>query len=242
MNRTLVVGDIHGGLKALAQLVERAKIKPRDTLIFLGDYVDGWSDSANVISYLIALAKQNTCVFMRGNHDDLTQKWLQTGDLNEVWLQHGGQSTIDAYRNFSKEEIKAHLQFYEQMVDYYIDSKNRLFVHAGFTNLKGPKAEYNSIPFYWDRTLWEMALSIDRRLGPGDSHYPQRFQLFEEIYIGHTPVTRIGITKPYRAANVWNVDTGAAFKGKLSLINVDTKEFVQSDPVFEFYPNENGRN
>jgi serine/threonine protein phosphatase 1 len=39
--RTLVIGDIHGGLRALHQIIERAHVTPQDTLIFLGDYVDG---------------------------------------------------------------------------------------------------------------------------------------------------------------------------------------------------------
>lgn len=91
-----------------------------------------------MVSYLIELAKQNTCIFLRGNHDDLTYRWLKTGELNEQWLQHGGQSSIDAYRSFTTEEIKNHLDFYQQMLNYYIDKQNRLFVHAGFTNLHGP--------------------------------------------------------------------------------------------------------
>ena len=37
MSRTLVIGDIHGGLKAVIQVLERAKVSPNDTLIFLGD-------------------------------------------------------------------------------------------------------------------------------------------------------------------------------------------------------------
>ena len=53
--RTLVIGDIHGGLRALHQIMERAKVTPKDTLIFLGDYVDGWSQSPQVIDYLIEL-------------------------------------------------------------------------------------------------------------------------------------------------------------------------------------------
>ena len=55
MMRTLVIGDIHGGLKALHQVVERANITKDDHLIFLGDYVDGWSESAQVLQYLIKL-------------------------------------------------------------------------------------------------------------------------------------------------------------------------------------------
>lgn len=48
--RTLVFGDIHGGLKALVQLLDRARINQNDQLIFIGDYVDGWSESAQLIS------------------------------------------------------------------------------------------------------------------------------------------------------------------------------------------------
>ncbi|MFO7720665.1 MAG: metallophosphoesterase family protein [Gillisia sp.] len=242
MQRTIAIGDIHGGLKALIQLLEEISITPDDTLIFLGDYVDGWKDSANVVSYLIDLAKQNSCIFLRGNHDELTYRWLKTGELNEQWLQHGGQSSIDAYRNFTSEEIKDHLDFYEQMLNYYIDKQNRLFVHAGFTNLHGPEQEYHESSFYWDRTLWETALSLDKNMPTTHTFYPARLKLFKEIFIGHTPVSRIDEEKPVKMANVWNIDTGAAFKGKLSGIDVDSKNVWQSQPLYKLYPNEEGRN
>ena len=65
--RTLAIGDIHGGLKALIQLLERANVTKNDRLIFVGDYVDGWSESAQVIQYLIELSKINECIFIKGN-------------------------------------------------------------------------------------------------------------------------------------------------------------------------------
>ncbi len=102
MDRTLVIGDIHGGLRALVQVMKRAEVSPGDKLIFLGDYVDGWSDSANVVTYLNELGQQNSCIFMRGNHDDLTYRWLKDWELNDPWLKHGGQSSIDAYRKCEK--------------------------------------------------------------------------------------------------------------------------------------------
>ena len=55
MTRTLAIGDIHGGLRALEQILERAKVTQDDLLIFLGDYVDGWSESAQTVSFLIEL-------------------------------------------------------------------------------------------------------------------------------------------------------------------------------------------
>ena len=57
INRILVIGDIHGGLRALHQIMERAKVTTTDTLIFLGDFVDGWSESPQVIDFLIDLSK-----------------------------------------------------------------------------------------------------------------------------------------------------------------------------------------
>lgn len=128
------------------------------------------------------------------------------------------------------------------MVDYYVDPKNRLFVHAGFQSSHGPEMEYYKTAFYWDRTLWETALCLDKELAEDHWHYPSRLKLFKEIFIGHTPVVRIGKTEPVQAANVWNLDTGAAFKGPLTIMDIETKEFWQSDPVWTLYPEEQGRN
>ena len=41
MKRTFVIGDIHGGLKALLQVLNKLKVTAKDTLIFVEDYVDG---------------------------------------------------------------------------------------------------------------------------------------------------------------------------------------------------------
>jgi serine/threonine protein phosphatase 1 len=87
-----------------------------------------------------------------------------------------------------------------------------------------------------------MVCAIDSSISEEDDKYPKRLKLFKEIYIGHTPVTRVGFDKPANFANVWNVDTGAAFKGKISMLEVDSKEIWQSEPVFKLYPDEKGRN
>ena len=60
--RTLVIGDIHGALRALVQVLERADIQTDDYLIFLGDYADGWSETPEVLDFLIEYQKKQ-----RGN-------------------------------------------------------------------------------------------------------------------------------------------------------------------------------
>jgi len=240
--RTLVIGDIHGGLRALHQIMERAKVTKTDTLIFLGDYVDGWSQSPQVIDFIIDLKSKQKCICMRGNHDDLLLEWLNESKDNPMWYKHGGEATVNAYKFVSVASKKIHIEFLKSLENYYLDEKHRLFIHAGFTNVNGVAFEFFPGLFYWDRTLWETALSLDVRMLPDHPFYPKRFTLYDEIYIGHTPVTRIGKTTPVQKANVWNVDTGAAFKGCLTIMDVDTKEFWQSEPLNQLYFDEKGRN
>lgn len=240
--QTFVIGDIHGGLKALQQLIIKLKLAPKDHLIFLGDYVDGWSESANVIDFLMELRKIQPCTFIKGNHDALCLEWLTTGVKKEEWLRHGGLATVESYRGYSQAEIDKHISFIEQSKNYYITPDNRLFLHAGFTHLHGPEREYFKDMCFWDRSLWEMALALNPNLSKKDPFYPNRLLIFDEIFIGHTPVTRLGKTTPVNAVCIWNVDTGAAFKGPLTALNINTKEYIQSDPVYAFYPDERGRN
>ncbi|HMI08144.1 MAG TPA: metallophosphoesterase [Flavobacterium sp.] len=242
MNRTLVIGDIHGGLIALQQAFGRAAVTTNDKLIFLGDYVDGWSQSPQVLDFLIALRQTHDCIFMRGNHDELLWQWLGGATNNVLWSKHGGEATILAYKTVSDTQKKKHMDFLISLENYYLDSQNRLFVHAGFTSLHGVTTEHFPRLLFWERTLWETALALDPMMKPDDDSYPKRFQLYHEIYIGHTPVTRIGKTTPVQRANVWNIDTGAAFNGPLTILDADTKQFWQSDPLPSLYPAERGRN
>jgi serine/threonine protein phosphatase 1 len=240
--RTFVIGDIHGGLKALIQLLNKIEVKDEDKIVFVGDYVDGWSESAQVIQFLIELSQKINCIFIKGNHDVWCEDWLRTDEVNPTWYMHGGKETIDSYEGFSFEDKKKHLAFFEDMPLYYIDDENRLFLHAGFTSMHGVEKEVFSNFFYFDRTLWEMALTMDKRIEKDSVIYPSRLKHYNEIYIGHTPTINFEVGVPMNAMNVWNIDTGAAFFGKLSGINIETKEFFQSDNLPELYPNEKGRN
>ncbi len=240
--RVFAIGDIHGGLKALVQLLNKLELKEGDTLIFMGDYVDGWSESAQVVQFLIALSKTFNCIFIKGNHDIWCEEWLRTEEVNPTWYMHGGKESMESYSGFSAEEKVQHLQFFERLKMYHIDDKNRLFLHAGFTSMHGVEREVFTNTLFFDRTLWEMALTMDKSITENSALYPKRLKHYNEIYIGHTPTTNYGVDVPMNAANIWNVDTGAAFKGKITGMDIDTKVFMQSDTLPSLYPNEKGRN
>jgi len=240
--RTFAIGDIHGGLKALIQVLNKLEVTQKDRLIFMGDYVDGWSESAQVVQFLIELSEKFDCIFIKGNHDVWCGKWLKNDNVEQTWYLHGGNTTIESYAGFSADEKEKHLQFFDKMPLYYLDEQSRLFLHAGFTSMHGVEKEVYEETFYFDRTLWEMLLVMDSQIKNDSLLYPKRITHYNEIYIGHTPTTNYNVDVPMNVATVWNVDTGAAFKGKISALNIETKEFYQSDNLPNLYPNEKGRN
>jgi serine/threonine protein phosphatase 1 len=242
MKRTFVIGDIHGALRALKQVIGRVGPGPDDRLIFLGDYVDGWSESRPVIECLIELAGRHPCVFVMGNHDVWCMEWLAGMEADPDWLLHGGQATIDSYSGMDETERIRHLIFFSKLAPYHEDEHRRLYIHAGFTSVYGPGKERYPSNYFWDRTLWEMAVVADNRIPLSSFFYPRRLRLYDEIYIGHTPTTNYDMDTPMNRCNVWNVDTGAAFSGRVTVMDVDSKRYWQSDIVQTLYPDEKGRN
>jgi len=87
-----------------------------------------------------------------------------------------------------------------------------------------------------------MVLAINKNISRDSVLFPKRLRHFHEIYLGHTPTLNYRETMPMESCGVWNLDTGAAYYGKLSGMNTDTKQVFQSDPVPSFYPDEKGRN
>lgn len=250
---TYVIGDIHGGYKSLVQVIERAPLNKGDTIVFLGDYVDGWSQTKEVINYLIELKDKYDCVFIRGNHDQWFIDYIN-GNKNHAfpgWFNQGGQATLLSYGMDYHERLMSdylvnnvnipneHIEFFNKTKPYYIDPSGNLFVHGGFNRHFHIDDEIHNNPniFMWDRDLWQSALSYNSGQG-----YPFKMKdKFHEVFIGHTSTVMWGKTEPMNAANIWNLDTGAGFSGKLTIMNVDTKEYWQSDFVKELYPDEKGR-
>jgi serine/threonine protein phosphatase 1 len=257
-NRTLVVGDIHGGYKALLQCLERSEFdKENDLLISLGDIADGWSEVPECIEELLTI---KNLITIKGNHDDWAHHWLKSGEASRAWLNQGGKATFDAYTiHHPNLMIKHEKEFFDKQLSYYIDDDNRGFVHGGFTSSKGLGHEPHESNYFWDRDLWTLAVLSHKRIHEGGNHQSRRFDKHKEIYLGHTPTimwdvkptyreyndinqSKNGnITIPMNRSNIWNLDTGGGFGGKVTIIDIDTKEYFQSDFVKDLYPDEKGR-
>lgn len=148
MARTFTIGDIHGGYRALQQVLGRLGLKQNDRLIFLGDYVDGWSESRQVIELLMELDTRHDCVFILGNHDAWCEQWLLGWGADPDWVFHGGQATMDSYKDISTSDREKHLRFFNGMRPFYEDN-DRLFIHAGLRQRRCTDAMYG----IWTRAL-----------------------------------------------------------------------------------------
>lgn len=258
--RKFVMGDPHGGFKAVLQCLNRSGFdKEKDQLILLGDTADGWSQVPECIEEFLTI---KNLINIRGNHDDWANQWMQYRIENPMWLHQGGLATFNAYNIHHPDLIEKHqIEFFDKQIDYYIDDKNRGFVHGGFTSRKGLGNEYTSKSYYWDRDLWSLAMLSNSTTHFDEDGLPssQRFFKHKEVYVGHTTTgmwhikphypefndpnqAKQGkITVPMNRCNVWNLDTGGGFEGKLTIMDIDTKEYWQSDFLKNLYPNENGR-
>jgi serine/threonine protein phosphatase 1 len=255
VNRTFVIGDIHGRADALQQCLIRCKFDfDTDTLISLGDIADGGQQVYEVVEILLQIKNH---IPIKGNHDDWFTDWILTGIHPAGWLQ-GGYGTLKSYVNNIDPSIKVikkqnkyitglnpgdlpetHITFWNSQIPKYVDEENRCFVHGGFDRTL-PIREQPPDHLYWNRQLWYQAMSYEFTLTPNVQR-SYRFKMvddFKEVYIGHTTTEcwtyqklykndkrHLPIVDPIRAANIWNLDTGA----KLTIMDINTKKYWQSD-------------
>lgn len=190
------------------------------------------------------------------------KSYLKLIDKDDLWQQKGN-GYITA---LNPEDVPPlHQKMLRSQVKYYIDDKNNLFIHGGFNRHFLLKDQQEYI-FYWDRDLWLAAMSYESmskghdKLHGKDNNKFKMKESFNNIFIGHTATTNWSdneivsesgilinkgskpITTPMKAANIYNLDTGGGFEGKVTIMNIDNpEEYYQSDLATELYPDEKGR-
>ena len=243
--KTFILGDVHGAHKALLQVLSKSNFDyENDTLISLGDICDGWSE---VVESFEELFKIKHLIFVKGNHDlwflDFCENSLGPDGIRS-WKDHGGLATIASYQKHP-DKLTSHLSFIKKSKDYYVDDKNRAFVHAGIPNRLEPLNR--QIDYCWDRTFYQNAPTWHHQgfevKIPVD--HLNHLNLVQEWFVGHTPVSNFKNHKkdvPVKYSNITFVDTGAAFDGVLTLMDLNSGEIFQSEVVRKLYPDEKGRN
>lgn len=223
------MGDIHGAFLAMEQCFFRSGFEPNvDMLIVLGDLCDSWPDSARVLDTLLGIPNR---VLLLGNHDNWLLEWLRNGDAPGIWLLQGGEITLSSLGKGPHNEYRELLQ----NALLYFELDNLLFVHGGI-HIGSPVGEQDKRTFLWDRSLVGEALRRKSALNE------QNLTGYSKVFVGHTPTINLGITEPVWACEVVMMDTGAGWPGGLlTMMDIDSGRFYQSDPVSGLYPGSSGR-
>ena len=213
--KTFVVGDIHGAYKPLKECMKKAGFDLKnDRLICLGDVCDRGSNVKKAIDYLL---KVKNLIYILGNHDLWAIKWAESGIIPDIWMSQGGDETV---RSFPNGLSDTHLKLLKTAHSYFIDN-NKLFVHGGILSDR-PIEDQDEKVFLWDRSL--VAKAMHKKKKKKNSSITE----FKEVYVGHTPTQNFGSNTPVNSCEVWLMDTGAGWKKRLSMMNIETKEVFQS--------------
>lgn len=136
--RVLAIGDIHGCLGPLDDLLAWVAPAADDVLVTLGDYVDRGPDTRGVLDRLIELKKSRPVICLRGNHEIMMlEAWRGGRSEKKMWLGVGGVQALGSYggapgKTGTFEDVPPeHWHFLQNdLVDYH-ESERFIFVHAG---------------------------------------------------------------------------------------------------------------
>jgi len=211
--RIFAIGDIHGCLHHLEQLIAKLPIrKDKDLLVFIGDYIDRGPDSKAVVDYVLDL-RESLCpiVCLLGNHEQMFLDYL-SGRNEDTFLYNGGRETLASYgftghRIISPADLPPeHLSFFQDLQHHY-ETGEFIFVHAGLRP-GVPLSGQGLADLLWIRFDF---IRSDYDFG-------------KTVIFGHTPLSR---TLPFYGTQKVGIDTGAVYGGRLTCLELPEMRVYQ---------------
>ena len=211
MKKIFAIGDIHGCYDRLKALMGKIPIDcSRDALVFIGDYIDRGPHSVEVVDYLIQLKNRfPEVIFLKGNHEDMLDKFISGAD-RFTYLLNGGQQTLDSYltKPVQSESFPIppdHMEFFKSLRLFY-ETEEFIFVHAGLRP-RVPLESQNTEDLLWIR----------------DKFVSSKYDFGKRVIFGHTP-----LKKPLVEPNKIGIDTGAVYGNALTCIQLPNLVFFKA--------------
>jgi serine/threonine protein phosphatase 1 len=223
--RVYAIGDIHGRLDLLDQLLERIESDVRhgshlETLyVFLGDYIDRGPASSGVIERLIAFSSNQRTICLKGNHEAFLLEFFGNPGLLQEWGRYGGLNTLMSYglrpplqpnaaqsaevaATLIRAMPEAHRDFLENL-RLSLTLGDFFFVHAG-VRPRIALEQQSEEDLLWIREEFLF--------------YEQSFD--KMVVHGHSPVRQ-----PEVLDNRINIDTGAYATGRLTCLVLEGEDW-----------------
>ena len=223
------IGDIHGHAAQLRNLMTRldndGMIPKRDTVIFLGDYVDRSPASADVVRSVQEWTETHPHWHaLRGNHEQMMLDALRVGaddwPVFDRWWSQGGRETTASFAgkplsevvpNDARRVIPQHVLDWIAELPRLLVGERHAFVHGGVKPIPTWQTDTDPHDLIWIR----------------DEFLDSDFDFGHLIVHGHTPVSA-PVVRPNRIG----IDT-ILRTGRLTAVELSEKQprFIQSEVV-----------
>lgn len=240
---TIAIGDIHGNLAALNDLLGQLApgLDERDTVVFLGDYIDRGPDSRGCIDRILEFRSTSvaTVVTLIGNHEDWLLRTIQNPWQHSWVLGMEAFPTIASYSSTAVQQLQdairalgprvvtepstlpydafiaelpeKHLAFLRELRTYY-RIDDTVFIHGGLDPHSGPVEQQPRETLLW-----------------GTDHFPADYQGPDLVVYGHSDnavVDADGWPMPRFSKCAIGLDTIS--RGVLSAVELPELRVVQS--------------
>lgn len=199
-----VIGDVHGCVDQLGELLHKLPLGPKSAIVFVGDYIDRGPSSRQVIELILELRRYHRVFPLLGNHESLLLDFIDdpTPLKRARFTYNGGGATLQSYCVESGEFSipPEHVAFFRSL-SLAQQTSSHVLVHAGLPDLP---LDAIRLQEQRDTLLWVRG-----------TFHRSTFDWGKTIVHGHSRVPKVHID-PRRI----NVDTGCVYGGALSAVHL----------------------
>ncbi|MEZ6092936.1 MAG: metallophosphoesterase family protein [Pirellulaceae bacterium] len=205
MSRLIAIGDVHGCDFALETLLNEIQPTTRDTLVFLGDYVDRGPNSNRVLDILVDLITHCRVIPLIGNHEIMVFKGWRGVTTFDFWMMHGGRETLASYGGDPRNVPQDHMTFLSHCLRHH-ETERHIFLHACYDPFVSLDEQPDQILFW--RHIFD--------------DVPPPFENGKTVVVGHTPQQDGTIRN---LGHILMIDTNCYGNGWLTAVDVNS-DFV----------------
>jgi serine/threonine protein phosphatase 1 len=223
-SRLYVIGDIHGRLDLLDQLIDAIhrdadQFDGNSLTVTLGDYIDRGPNSRGVIERLMANPFPGKYVALKGNHEALLAAFLDDPAVGLQWRHLGGLETLQSFglpvgqlmlnRDYDQAADQLRAKLLPEHLKFLHSLKTSLTIGHYFLCHAGVRP----------------GVALDRQREEDLLWIRDEFLYCEDdfgkiVVHGHTPVE-----KPEFLSNRINIDTGAFATGRLTCVVLEAEKY-----------------
>jgi hypothetical protein len=235
VRKTFIIGDVHGCIDELQELMQQLAPDAEDRLIFIGDLIDRGPDSLAVVKQVFQWSKSLEVMLTLGNHEE---KFLRY--LHHIQSKNGKEKEMKGVHEFPSllnELTEPEINFLENAFHtIHLPEYDTLIVHAGvWKDIQFPLPA--SYPYRGEKSAAFKKIGLlnkTRYLNPQgkfvsmgeekseDVFWAENYEgQWGHIYFGHQNfINSLPVQFPHATA----LDTGCVYGGWLSAVEISADQ------------------